>query len=148
MKKVLKEFINEALNEKSGRDVPWNYWMRRPRNNQVRDLGNDIEDIRRDVFEPVADSFEEEVGDIRHSISLAHSISSVEDILYKKGLNVWDIVVDTTAFQNALDNEDIGEVKRQITQGIDKWGNEAVKNAEHDDFSIATLQGLGNLSDV
>lgn len=145
---LLREFIQLFLEKGShppGRDIPFNYWVRRPRNTLIRDLGDDIEQNRSDIFDEVSGSFDEVVKNLRHKISISNSITDLEDKLLKKGIDAWEIVVDVTQFQSALDNNDLPEVKRQITQGLDKWAQEAVKNAEHDDFSFSTLQGLANL---
>ena len=148
--KVLRKFIRETLQEHvpAGRDIPFNYWVRRPRNTLVKGLGDDIEDVRRSVFEPVADSFEEEVGHIKNSVWSAASVNSLLDRIARKGLDVEEIVVDITEFQTAVDNDDLPEVKRQVMQGLGKWSQEAIKGAEQSDYNISMLQGLGDLGDV
>jgi hypothetical protein len=134
MLETLKRFIREEL--------VWNYWLRRPRNNQVKGAGPRIQQWRRDMYEPVADTFEEEVGQIRHAVWTATGVHDLEDRLLRKGLDAYEIAADPTLFQQAYERNDVAEMKRQVINGLERWAREVLKNTEDDDFNVSTLQGF------
>lgn len=116
--------------------------MRRPRNNVIRGAGDSIEQNRRDVYEPVADTFEEEVGEIRHAIWTANTRTELEDRLVRKGIDVYDIVQDPTTFDQAFETNDMAEMRRQILMGLERWAQQVLKNTEQDNYNASSLMAF------
>ncbi len=139
---LIRQFIFAILSEGSGRDIPFNSWLRRPKNNYTKDLGADLELNRQQEFERVEQDFHKKVEKIQHDVKMADSISEIDNMIYEIGIDIWDVVTDSTMFQSALDKKNIKEVKRQITQGLDKWAEEALTNTRNDNFNISTLTGF------
>lgn len=134
MSKSLRRFIREELT--------WNYWLRRPRNNQVKGLGQDIEASRADTFKPVADDFQQVIRSLEHAIKTGSSVHDIENAVVGMGLDAYEIVSDVTSFEQAVVQRDVAEVKRQLLGGLKSWASQIVKNTAEDNYNYSTLQGI------
>ena len=132
--KILRQFIRE--------EMTWNYWLRRPRNNQIKGLGQDIEDSRADTFKPVADNFQHVIRGLEHAIKTGSSVHDIENSVVGMGLDAYEIVSDITAFEQAVVKKDVAEVKRQLLSGLQSWASQIVKNTAEDGYNYSTLQGI------
>lgn len=131
---TLRRFIRE--------EMVWNYWLRRPRNNQVKGLGQDIETSRADTFKPVADDFQQVIRGLEHAIKTGSSVHDIENSVVAMGLDAYEIVTDVTEFERAVVAKDVAEVKRQLLSGLTAWASQIVKNTAEDDYNYSTLQGI------
>lgn len=132
MMSLLEKFIREELT--------WNYWMRRPRNNQVGDVSAEIEQQRADRFAPVAEDFDDIVDTLYHRIEVASTVEALEDAMLKHGINAYDVVADGTMLDRAHEEGDVEELKRQILAGIETWAQEKLQGAAAGNFDVHALQ--------
>lgn len=130
--RVLKNFIKEEL--------VWNYWLRRPRNNIIRNVGSELEGERKRIFDDAVSGFEKFIADVKHSINIASSIHDLEDRLISFGIDAYDVAQDVTVFEDSVNNNDLPNVKLQLVNGIDSWKNKMVKNSRRDGYNFHNLQ--------
>lgn len=134
--KQLKKFINEELT--------WNYWMRRPRNNQVRGAGPEIEATRRKQFDEIVLEFDKAIKDVIHLVKSSATIEDLENALERCGIDAYDVVADITVFDNAASEKDVIEARRQIIIGLPKWKIEMIKGCRQNGYDTGILQQFIN----
>lgn len=132
--KKLRQFIRE--------EIVWNYWMRRPRNVNNVDANTNIETQRSSIFADVVIDFKKMIKSIEHTIKTSTSISDIENSLIRVGLDAYEIVSDTTVFDDAVIDKDVDEVKRQLIAGLKVWSPQIIKNTMDDNYNYSTLQNF------
>lgn len=128
---LLRKFIKEEL--------AWNYWVRRPRNSLVRDVGSEIADKRRVEFDPAAQDFLQGAKELSYDIEQANSIDELEDIVFGWGVSADEVIADYTEFERYIESGDIKNVKRMLLQGVEHWKRQMIGNAVGNGMDYAAL---------
>lgn len=131
MSNILRQFIKEEL--------VWNYWVRRPRNSLVRDVGAEIADKRRLEFDPAAQDFLEGVKELAHDIKQANTLDELEDIVFGWGVSAEEVIADYTEFERYLEAGDVENIKRMLLQSVEHWKREMVGGAVQNGMDYAAL---------
>ena len=120
-------------------ELVWNYWQRRPVDDKgIGDISQNIETQRQAVFDDVADDFGRNVDKFVHAIEVADSISSMEDELDARDIDVYDLVPDAVEFDRCVELDDVDAVRRQLLGSIQSWADDMTKDDEDHDTSSLT----------
>lgn len=115
--------------------------MRRPRNDDVGNVSDEIEAQRKDVFDSTAQDFRAAVEQLKHTITTASSIKQMLAVLRDFEKPADELVTEPAALHQAIQDEDVDGVRRQLLMGLDRWSEESLKWSEVDGYDTSTLSG-------
>lgn len=117
--KILREFIREELT--------WNYWMRRPRNNLIPDVSDELEDRREKSYPSASKDLQGDIHRLKQSLASAIDIDGMMHAIADFGEEAKEMADDPAALSRAIRNNDIEEARRQFISGVERWEIEMEK---------------------
>lgn len=107
----------------------------------LADVSDEIEQWRQDMFSTATDDVQSNIERLRHTLSTVMSVEQMVSAVGDFGEDVNEIALDPTTFAQAVKDDDVDEVRRQLTSGLEKWETEMLKWSEQNNYDTSTLVG-------